>query len=135
MKKTSLIAIACLALLYSCKKGTQQPTPVIVKTWISGKWKRTLYQDTTFDRSNGYTVTPNSEANELNFIDTNKVTQSLTGTQEYIYSLSKGTIDFGNGRLFKITKISDVKIKLDWFYYATGINVSKIAWVDIYTKE
>lgn len=135
MKKLILIPIIAL-LLYSCKKS-DNTVPNVATNWLSGKWKRTLYQDTTFDRVGGFVVTNHPQDNELNFIDTNKLTQSITGNSEYSYSISKGTINVGatTGRIYKLIKITDKQIKIYSNDYTTGVNVLRISWADIYNKE
>jgi hypothetical protein len=136
MEKHSLILWAAI-FLCSCSKTHSDPKPIVTQTWISGKWKRTFYGDTTFYRDGSKIFTPQTQTCELNFIDTNKVTRSTMGTQSWPYSLSTMTINFdgGNGAIFKITKLSDTKIKLDWHYYTTGIDILAIDWVDVYVKE
>lgn len=140
MKTLILITLAAL-FLYGCSKSTApKPTPVVNQTWISGKWKRTLYGDTVFYTNGTHIFQPISTYNELNFIDTNKVTQSSVAGQTYNYSLSTmtTTFDYGSGvknAVFKITKLSDTKIKLDFIYYSTDINIKELAWVDVYEKE
>lgn len=141
MKTLILITLAAL-FLYGCSKDSTapKPTPQVTQTWISGKWMRTSFGDTTINRDGTKSFQLLTGANELNFIDTNKVTQSSVAGQTYNYSLSTmtATFDYGAGvknAVFKITKLSDTKIKLDYIYYSTDINIKELAWVDVYEKE
>lgn len=136
MKKLILIAFIAIVAI-GCKKSEDIViTPNVTNTWlVGGKWKRTLYQDTTFNRTGGFVVTNYTQANEITFIDDFKGKQSTVTDAEFSYSLSKGTIDIAVGKQFHIIKISDTQIKLYATYNTTVVNISRIAWVDIYTKE
>ena len=134
MKNLMLITLLAFCLAGCSKSNSTGPDPV-EKTWIEGKWTLTAYVDTTFYRDGHKVVNVHPASGELNFISNNKVTQSSTGNQQFIYSLSEMTIDFTNGRIFTITKISDTQMKLDWHYATTGTDIAQVWITDSYSKE
>ncbi len=143
MKNLPLLLIL-IVFIYGCSKNdsTQTKPKPVQKTWISGKWNLIHHVDTLM-YLNGETVIHNEVTpNELNFIDTNKVTQTITGSMVYKYSLKTMKIDLSHDNaywVYTIIKISDTDMKLYMIYSSGGgmrpYDENWISWTDEYVKE
>ena len=100
MKK---LIIPLLLLFCSCAKKSVKPT-----NYLYGTWTNTITLDTVYSDS-GKVYTTEPQQPDLYF------TSNGVECDNSVYTYTD-IIDFGNGRVFSITKINDTSIRLDWKY-------------------
>lgn len=112
MKKLILIAFVAIVAI-GCKKSDDIITPVVNKTWISGKWTRTK-RVFTYVQYGIAKKDSTTDTNELNFVDENKVTSSERSNQESQYYLTGayGPYISFNGSEWVIKQLSTTSLTL-----------------------